>query len=139
MRRPLRSPVAVRSNPNLQNIPVRTERGGEIQSFYTEDENHVLVSADCSRLNCVLWSIGGDRICASHLKKKRYSYRNGSPGLRRGRKRHYQRNTPRQSVNFGIIYGRGFGLADNLGISRAEAKEIIDNKKTIRQYSEMHG
>ena len=46
-----------------------------------------------------------------------------------------------KSVNFGIIYGQGaFGLADNLGISRTEAKEIIDNyKKAISGYSEIHG
>ena len=46
-----------------------------------------------------------------------------------------------KSVNFGIIYGQGaFGLADNLGISRTEAKEIIDNyKKQFCRNSEVHG
>ena len=46
-----------------------------------------------------------------------------------------------KSVNFGIIYGQGaFGLADNLGISRTEAKEIIDNyKKEFHGIPEVHG
>ena len=44
-----------------------------------------------------------------------------------------------KSVNFGIIYGGRFRPAENLGISRTEAKEIIDNYETVPEYSEVYG
>jgi len=122
------------NNPNLQNIPVRTERGREIRkAFVPRDENHLLLSADYSQIELrIVAAISGDP--------------NMSEAFRTGKDIHTataakvfgvaEKDVTKEmryrakSVNFGIIYGQGaFGLADNLGISRTEAKEIIDNYK----------
>jgi DNA polymerase I len=131
------------NNPNLQNIPVRTERGREIRkAFIPRDDKHILLSADYSQIELrVVAAISGDKnMCAA--------FANGTDIHTVTAARVY--NVPEnevtkemrykaKSVNFGIIYGQGaFGLADNLGISRTEAKEIIDNYKKefpgIQQY-----
>ena len=131
------------NNPNLQNIPVRTERGREIRkAFIARDEDHVLISADYSQIELrIVAAISGDP--------------NMVDAFRQGKDIHTATaakvyNVPEEevtkemrykakSVNFGIIYGQGaFGLAENLKISRGEAKEIIDNYKkqfpNIQQY-----
>lgn len=131
------------NNPNLQNIPVRTERGKEIRkAFVPRDENHVLVSADYSQIELrIVAAISGDpNMCAA--------FRDGTDihtataakvfGVSEAEVTKEMRYKAK-SVNFGIIYGQGaFGLAENLGISRTEAKEIIDNYKKqfagIQQY-----
>ena len=131
------------NNPNLQNIPVRTERGKEIRkAFIPRDSKHILVSADYSQIELrIVAAISGDpNMCKA--------FREGTDIHTATAARVY--NVPEdevtkemrykaKSVNFGIIYGQGaFGLADNLGISRTEAKEIIDNYKKefpgIQQY-----
>lgn len=131
------------NNPNLQNIPVRTERGKEIRkAFIPRDSKHILVSADYSQIELrIVAAISGDpNMCKA--------FRDGTDIHTATASRVY--NVPEadvtkemrykaKSVNFGIIYGQGaFGLADNLGISRTEAKEIIDNYKKefpgIQQY-----
>ena len=126
------------NNPNLQNIPVRTERGKEIRkAFIPRDGNHVLLSADYSQIELrIVAAISGDpNMCEA--------FRQGTDIHTATAARVY--NVPEaevtkemrykaKSVNFGIIYGQGaFGLADNLGITRTEAKEIIDNYK--KQFS----
>lgn len=131
------------NNPNLQNIPVRTDRGREIRkAFVPRDNNHVLISADYSQIELrVVAAISGDaNMCAAfrdgkdiHTATAAKVY--GIPESEVTKEMRYKA----KSVNFGIIYGQGaFGLADNLGISRAEAKEIIDNYKRefsgIQQY-----
>lgn len=131
------------NNPNLQNIPVRTDRGREIRkAFVPRDNNHLLISADYSQIELrVVAAISGDaNMCAAfrdgkdiHTATAAKVY--GIPESEVTKEMRYKA----KSVNFGIIYGQGaFGLADNLGISRAEAKEIIDNYKRefsgIQQY-----
>ena len=131
------------NNPNLQNIPVRTDRGKEIRkAFVPRDSNHVLISADYSQIELrIVAAISGDpNMCAAfrdgkdiHTATAAKVY--GIPEAEVTKEQRYKA----KSVNFGIIYGQGaFGLADNLGISRAEAKEIIDNYKRefggIQQY-----
>ena len=118
-------------DPNLQNIPIRTEEGRAIRkAFIPRDDNHVLLAADYSQVEL--------RIAAALSK---------DPGLVdafvQGQDVHtataakvFQVDTEAvdrdmrskaKAVNFGILYGQGaFGLAQNLGISRREAKEIID-------------
>lgn len=118
-------------DPNLQNIPIRTEEGRAIRkAFVPRDENHVLLAADYSQVEL--------RIAASLSK---------DPGLvdafNQGHDVHTataakvfdvtneqvdrDMRSKAKAVNFGILYGQGaFGLAQNLGISRTEAKEIID-------------
>ena len=122
------------NNPNLQNIPVRTDRGKEIRkAFIPRDDKHILLSADYSQIElrivasiscdsnmCDAFKKGIDIHTATAAKVYNVAEKDVTKEMRYKAK----------SVNFGIIYGQGaFGLADNLGISRTEAKEIIDNYK----------
>ena len=122
------------NNPNLQNIPIRTDRGKEIRkAFIPRDENHVLVSADYSQIELrIVAAISGDEnMCeAFRLGKDIHTATAAKvfniPEAEVTKEMRYKA----KSVNFGIIYGQSaFGLADNLGIARSEAKEIIDNYK----------
>ena len=131
------------NNPNLQNIPIRTERGREIRkAFIPRNEEFVLVSADYSQIELrIVAAISGDaNMCAAFREGKDIHTATAAKvfGVEEkdvSKEMRYKA----KSVNFGIIYGQGaFGLADNLGISRSEAKEIIDNYKKqfegIQQY-----
>ncbi len=122
------------NNPNLQNIPVRTDRGKEIRkAFIPRDSKHILLSADYSQIELrIVASISGDaNMCKAfkdgtdiHTATAARVYNIDEKDVTK------EMRYKAKSVNFGIIYGQGaFGLADNLGISRTEAKEIIDNYK----------
>ncbi|RXK60953.1 DNA polymerase I [Lacibacter luteus] len=122
------------NNPNLQNIPVRTERGREIRkAFVPRDENHLLVSADYSQIELrIVAAISGDpAMCDAFIQGKDIHTATAAKVYKVEEKDvTKEMRYKAKSVNFGIIYGQGaFGLADNLGISRTEAKEIIDNYK----------
>ena len=131
------------NNPNLQNIPVRTDRGKEIRkAFIPRDNKHILLSADYSQIELrIVAAISGDKnMCKAfkdgtdiHTATAAKVYNIDEKDVTK------EMRYKAKSVNFGIIYGQGaFGLADNLGISRTEAKEIIDNYKKqfpgIQQY-----
>ena len=131
------------NNPNLQNIPVRTDRGKEIRkAFIPRDNKHVLLSADYSQIELrIVAAISGDKnMCKAfkdgtdiHTATASRVYNVAEKDVTK------EMRYKAKSVNFGIIYGQGaFGLADNLGITRTEAKEIIDNYKKqfpgIQQY-----
>jgi DNA polymerase-1 len=131
------------NNPNLQNIPVRTERGREIRrAFIPRDEDHVLLSVDYSQIELrIVAAISGDPAMSEafrsntdiHTATAAKIYNVDEAAVTK------EQRYKAKSVNFGIIYGQGaFGLAANLGISRNEAKEIIDNYKKqftcIQQY-----
>ena len=122
------------NNPNLQNIPVRTDRGKEIRkAFIPRDNKHVLLSADYSQIELrIVAAISGDKnMCKAfidgtdiHTATAARVYNVAQEDVTK------EMRYKAKSVNFGIIYGQGpVGLADNLGISRTEAKEIIDNYK----------
>lgn len=122
------------NNPNLQNIPIRTARGREIRkAFIAREKGRVLLSADYSQIELrIVAAISGDpNMCEAFRQHKDIhtataSKVYGVPEHEVTKEMRYKA----KSVNFGIIYGQGaFGLADNLGISRTEAKEIIDNYK----------
>lgn len=121
-------------NPNLQNIPIRTEQGREIRkAFIPRDEHHVLMSADYSQIELrIVAAISGDpAMCEAFRQHKDIHTATAAKvyGVAEEDVTKEMRYKAK-SVNFGIIYGQGaFGLADNLGISRTEAKEIIDNYK----------
>jgi DNA polymerase I len=123
------------NNPNLQNIPIRTERGREIRkAFIPRNEDFLLLSADYSQIELrIVAAISGDpNMCAAFLEGKDIHTATAAKvfGVEEKDVTKEMRYKAK-SVNFGIIYGQGaFGLADNLGISRAEAKEIIDNYKS---------
>lgn len=127
------------NNPNLQNIPIRTDRGKEIRkAFIPRDKEHILLSADYSQIELrIVASMSGDpNMCDAFRKNKDIHtataakvYNLDETAVTK------EMRYKAKSVNFGIIYGQGaFGLADNLGISRTEAKAIIDNYK-----KEFHG
>ncbi|MFM9945666.1 MAG: DNA polymerase I [Bacteroidia bacterium] len=120
------------NNPNLQNIPIRTEKGKEIRkAFVPRDENHILLSADYSQIELrIIASIskdpgmieafnnGIDIHTATASKVWNVPIDEVDSDMRRKAK----------TVNFGIIYGiSAFGLSQRVGISRGEAKDIIDN------------
>ncbi len=122
------------NNPNLQNIPVRSDRGKEIRkAFIPRDSNHILVSADYSQIELrIVAAMSGDpNMCEAFKQGKDIHTATAAKvyGIEEADVTKEQRYKAK-SVNFGIIYGQGaFGLAENLGIPRAEAKEIIDNYK----------
>ncbi len=122
------------TNPNLQNIPIRSERGKEIRkAFIPRDPNRLLVSADYSQIELrIVAAISGDpNMCEAFKQGKDIHTATAAKvyGIEEADVTKEMRYKAK-SVNFGIIYGQGaFGLADNLGISRTEAKEIIDNYK----------
>ncbi|HRH49032.1 MAG TPA: DNA polymerase I [Panacibacter sp.] len=122
------------NNPNLQNIPIRSHRGKEIRkAFVPRDSNHVLVSADYSQIELrIVAAISGDPNMCDAFKKGIDIHTATAAKVFHVDEKDVTKEMryKAKSVNFGIIYGQGaFGLADNLGISRTEAKEIIDNYK----------
>ena len=122
------------NNPNLQNIPIRSDRGKEIRkAFVLRDSKHILVSADYSQIELrIVAAISGDiNMCDAFKQGKDIHTATAAKVYGVDEKEvTKEMRYKAKSVNFGIIYGQGaFGLADNLGISRTEAKEIIDNYK----------
>jgi DNA polymerase I len=122
------------NNPNLQNIPIRTDRGREIRkAFIARDADHVIVSADYSQIELrIVAALSADpSMCEAFRNNKDVHTATAAKvyGIEEETVTKEMRRKAK-SVNFGIIYGQGaFGLAENLGISRTEAKEIIDNYK----------
>jgi DNA polymerase I len=117
-------------NPNLQNIPIRTERGRQIRrAFIPRDENHILLSADYSQIELrIVASISGDKnMCDAFIHGKDIHTATAAKvfGVAEADVTKEMRYKSK-SVNFGIIYGQGaFGLAENLNIPRKEAQELI--------------
>jgi DNA polymerase-1 len=122
------------NNPNLQNIPIRTERGREIRkAFIPRDEGHMLVSADYSQIELrIVAAMSGDEVMCEAFRQNKDVHTATAAKVYGVEEEAVTKEMRRKakSVNFGIIYGQGaFGLAENLGISRSEAKTIIDNYK----------
>lgn len=119
-------------NPNLQNIPIRTERGRQIRkAFIPRNEEYILLSADYSQIELrIVASISKDpNMCEAFISGKDIHTATAAKvyGIDESEVTKEMRYKAK-SVNFGIIYGQGaFGLADNLNIPRAEAKQLIDN------------
>ena len=120
------------TNPNLQNIPIRTERGKEIRkAFVPADDEHILLAADYSQVELrIIASMSGDEAMihdfnqgidihtATASRVYDVPLEEVDADIRRNAK----------TVNFGIIYGiSAFGLSERLGIPRREAAEIIKN------------
>jgi DNA polymerase-1 len=120
------------NNPNLQNIPIRTERGREVRkAFIPRDENHVLLSADYSQIELrLIAEISRDENMMEAFDKGLDIHTATAAkvyGIALDEVTSTQRRNAK-AVNFGIIYGQSaFGLSQNLGIPRKEAAEIIEN------------
>lgn len=118
------------SNPNLQNIPVRTEAGKELRKLFIAREGNVLIDADYSQIELRLlahfsgckalvnaYKNGEDVHAATASKVFGVSPEDVTPAMRRRAK----------TINFGIIYGMGrFGLSKDMGCSAAEAQDYLD-------------
>jgi DNA polymerase-1 len=132
------------NNPNLQNIPIRTEKGREIRkAFICKNDNYDLLAADYSQIEL--------RIIAALSKDENMitAFKNGYDihAATAAKVFHVDniedvsrdQRSSAKAVNFGIIYGQSaFGLAQNLGITRKEAKAMIDSYweqyPSIKQY-----
>lgn len=121
-------------NPNLQNIPIRTAKGREIRkAFIPRNEEFLLLSADYSQIELrIVAAISADpEMCEAFTSGKDIHTATAARvfGVEESEVTKEMRYKAK-SVNFGIIYGQGaFGLSENLGVSRGEAKEIIENYK----------
>ncbi|MBV9747973.1 MAG: DNA polymerase I, partial [Acetobacteraceae bacterium] len=132
------------TDPNLQNIPIRTEEGARIRRAFVAEEGHVLVSCDYSQIELRLMAHVADvpGLKASFARGEDIHARTANevfgvpmeamdPGIRRNAK----------TINFGIIYGiSAFGLGARLGIETQEARRYIDayfgRYPEIREYME---
>ncbi|GAB3914954.1 DNA polymerase I [Mucilaginibacter boryungensis] len=119
------------NNPNLQNIPIRTERGREVRkAFIPRDENHILVSADYSQIELrIIAEISKDENMRAAFTQN-LDIHTATAANVYGVALDQVDGTMRRNakaVNFGIIYGQSaFGLSQSLGIPRKEAAEIIE-------------
>ena len=118
------------TNPNMQNVPIRTPLGREIRGCFEAQEGSVLISADYSQIELrVLANAAGEQVLmeifergedvhtATASKVFGVQPRDIDPGMR----------SKAKMINYGIVYGLSdYGLADRLNIPRAEAKEFID-------------
>jgi DNA polymerase I len=131
--------------PNLQNIPVRTERGKEIRkAFIARDSDHVLLSADYSQIELrVIAALSGDvNMCEAFVRGIDIHTATAAKvfGVAETEVTKEMRYKAK-SVNFGIIYGQGQrGLADNLKITSEEAGVILssykEQYKSIEEFKE---
>jgi DNA polymerase-1 len=119
------------NNPNLQNIPIRTERGRQVRkAFIPRDENYVLLAADYSQIEL--------RIIAALSEEETMmnAFKNGEDIHASTAAKVFnvpldevtrEQRSNAKTVNFGIIYGvSAFGLSNQTDLSRSEAKELID-------------
>lgn len=117
-------------NPNLQNIPIRTERGLQIRKAFVPTPGWDLISADYSQIELrILAHIAGDSALIQAYKANHDIHAVTASEIfdvPLSEVNKDQRRTAK-AVNFGIAYGQGvYGLAEALGIPRTEAKDIID-------------
>lgn len=126
------------NNPNLQNIPIRTEQGREIRkSFIPRNEDYTLMAADYSQIELrIIAALSQDKDMIAAFKNGHDIHSATAAkvfGVPMEEVTRDQRSSAK-AVNFGIIYGQSaFGLSQKLNIKRREAKEIIDNY--FEQYS----
>lgn len=132
------------TNPNLQNIPVRTELGREMRKFFVAKENCVLVDADYSQIELrVLAHVANDKVMIESFNEGKDIHRATAArvfGLPEEMVTPSMRSSAK-AVNFGIVYGMGaFSLSKDIGVSVKEAKAYIDeylkNFSGVRDYME---
>jgi DNA polymerase-1 len=119
------------NNPNLQNIPIRTERGRQIRkAFVARDENYTLISADYSQIELrIIAALSGEENMIA-------AFQNGEDIHRATAAKVFdvaleevsrEQRSNAKTVNFGIIYGvSAFGLSNQTSLSRSESAALID-------------
>jgi len=118
------------SDPNLQNIPIRTREGRRIRQAFIAPEGHSLVAADYSQIELrIMAHLSGDKSLLSAFAEERDVHQATAAevlGIPLAEVSAEQRRSAK-AVNFGLIYGMSaFGLARQLGISRTEAQRYVD-------------
>lgn len=133
------------NDPNLQNIPIRTERGKEIRrAFVPRDKNHLILSADYSQIELrIMASICDDEGMKKAFKNSEDIHKSTAALVFMVDPEDVTSDMRRKAkeVNFGILYGIGpFGLSTRLGITQKHAKEIIETYfntfKKVKNYME---
>ncbi len=132
------------TDPNLQNIPVRTQRGAELRRMFVAKQGYTLVDADYSQIELRVlahiaddealkeaFASGGDIHRATAASVEGVSFDEVTAQMRSRAK----------AVNFGLVYGMSeFTLAENIGVTRKEAKVYIENYfskyPSVKQYME---
>jgi DNA polymerase-1 len=118
------------TNPNMQNVPIRTPLGREIRGCFEAEEGNVLISADYSQIELRVLAHAADEPVLKEIFRRGEDVHTATasqvfavdaadidPGMR----------SKAKMINYGIVYGLSdFGLADRLNIPREEAKEFID-------------
>ncbi len=131
------------NNPNLQNIPIRSERGKEIRkAFIARGKDFQLMSADYSQIELrIIAALANDPNMIQAFVDREDIHRATASKVFHVPLEEVTKDqrSAAKAVNFGIIYGQSaFGLSQNLGISRTEAKGIIDayfaQYSTIKSY-----
>ena len=132
------------SNPNLQNIPIRTELGRKIRKAFIAEKNHRLLSADYSQIELrILAHLSEDEVLMGAFKKGEDIHAQTAAKIFNVFPNMIDSNMRRmaKAVNFGIIYGISpFGLSKNIKVSLKEAKEFINHYfalyKGVKSYIE---
>jgi DNA polymerase-1 len=117
-------------NPNLQNIPIRTEMGRRIRRAFIPADGHVLLSADYSQIELrLLAHVTRDEVMLETFRRGEDIHARTARAVFNAKTAEEMKDARRKAkiVNFGIAYVIGpFGLAQRVGISRNEAKKVID-------------
>ncbi|MCF8254777.1 MAG: DNA polymerase I [Bacteroidia bacterium] len=120
------------TNPNLQNIPIKTDKGKEVRkAFIPRNEDYLLLSADYSQIELrIIASVAKEEAMIEAFKNK-HDIHQATAAKVFGKELEAVTSDERRrakAVNFGIIYGQSaFGLSQNLGIGRKEAAQIIED------------
>jgi DNA polymerase-1 len=115
------------TNPNLQNIPIRTELGREIRACFVAEEGNRLISADYSQVELRLLAHIANEPVLKDIFRKGEDVHTATAEAILGGKTDPGTRSKAKMVNYGIVYGlSAFGLADRLQIEREEAQEFID-------------
>ena len=119
------------NNPNLQNIPIRTERGREVRkAFIPRDENYVLLAADYSQIELRIIAALSEETTMIEAFKNGEDIHTSTASKVFNVPIHEvtrEQRSNAKTVNFGIMYGvSAFGLSNQTNLSRAESKELID-------------
>jgi DNA polymerase-1 len=119
------------NNPNLQNIPIRTERGRQIRkAFVARDENYTLVSADYSQIELrIIAALSGEENMIQSFQKNEDIHKATASKVFNIPLEEVTREqrSHAKTVNFGIIYGvSAFGLSNQTSLSRAESAALIE-------------
>ncbi len=132
------------TEPNLQNIPVRTDLGRELRRFFVAKEGHVLVGADYSQIELrVLADVSKDEVMCEAFREGKDIHRSTAARVFNMPEEMVtsKMRSSAKAVNFGIVYGIGaFSLSQDIGVSRFEAEnyinEYLKNFWGIKDYME---